>query len=479
MAGISPTIASHLTKWRLPAVSIAPKGFLIVFASGKDRGVAGAPLHTSFSLTAAGEYLALVLPDGTTVASALPQQFPEQFRDMSYGIGQWVTTNVFVAENAPARALVPVDGTLGNTWIQPGFNHNAWLAGPMGIGFETEVAGFAVHNYKANVSCDSLAAADGVIANPAQQVGHCLRERFASSITSTPAATATTATTVVPRSDHQRRCRGFRRRDHRDVTFPTAAPGRSASTATTVFACRRVVSDLVRQPARPADTFGTFNVPAAGDYPLRLVFYERGGGSESSCLPRRATGRRGTQPISGSWVTPRTAAWRCGRCRSRGVAVAACAQFIATDLEMAMRNRNATAYVRIPFNVSDPSRFESLTFRFRTTTVSSRTLNGDEIARRNSPTIPRGTRPPPPPGRRPLSLVFEDFNLSVDSAGCRRRPICSPFTDSTVRPRTRFPAPAAIGRVPGAVAGRSLFHPTDSRRAEREWRHRLHGHAAF
>ena len=107
--------ASNLAKWRIPAVSIAPKGFLVVFASGKDRGVAGAPLHTSFSLTAAGEYLALVRPDGTTVVSAFGPQFPEQFRDISYGIGQLVTTNVFLAENAPARALVPVDGTLGNS----------------------------------------------------------------------------------------------------------------------------------------------------------------------------------------------------------------------------------------------------------------------------------------------------------------------------------------------------------------------------
>ena len=33
-------------------------------------------------------------------------------------------------------------------------------------------------------------------------------------------------------------------------------------------------------PRGPGDTLGVFNVPAAGDYPLRLVFYERGGGSE-------------------------------------------------------------------------------------------------------------------------------------------------------------------------------------------------------
>src|SRR5262245_42778506 len=53
----------NLTKWRFPATNVAPNGFLIVFASGKNRVVAGAPLHANFSLNASGEYLALVLPD--------------------------------------------------------------------------------------------------------------------------------------------------------------------------------------------------------------------------------------------------------------------------------------------------------------------------------------------------------------------------------------------------------------------------------
>src|SRR5688572_31794178 len=33
------------TKWRIPATNLPPQGFLIVFASGKDRAVPGAPLH--------------------------------------------------------------------------------------------------------------------------------------------------------------------------------------------------------------------------------------------------------------------------------------------------------------------------------------------------------------------------------------------------------------------------------------------------
>src|SRR5215475_2593348 len=33
-------------RWILPATNITAKGFLIVFASGKNRSVPGAPLHT-------------------------------------------------------------------------------------------------------------------------------------------------------------------------------------------------------------------------------------------------------------------------------------------------------------------------------------------------------------------------------------------------------------------------------------------------
>ena len=61
--------ATNKKKWTFPAVTIAPQGFLVVFASGKDRRDPAKTLHTSFSLNADGEYLALVHPDGTTFAT--------------------------------------------------------------------------------------------------------------------------------------------------------------------------------------------------------------------------------------------------------------------------------------------------------------------------------------------------------------------------------------------------------------------------
>jgi len=76
------------TKWRIPAVTIAPDGYLVVFASNKNRTDPTKPLHTNFELSAGGEYLGLVGPDGVTVVSEYAPTFPPQVPDISYGITQ-------------------------------------------------------------------------------------------------------------------------------------------------------------------------------------------------------------------------------------------------------------------------------------------------------------------------------------------------------------------------------------------------------
>ncbi len=74
----------ELTKWQFPDIAI--DDYLLLFASGKDRTDPEDQLHTSFSLSANGEYLALVRPDGQTIASEYAPEFPEQMSDISYGI---------------------------------------------------------------------------------------------------------------------------------------------------------------------------------------------------------------------------------------------------------------------------------------------------------------------------------------------------------------------------------------------------------
>jgi hypothetical protein len=45
---------TNLTKWTFPTTNLPANSYLLVFASGKSRAVAGAELHTSFQLEARG-----------------------------------------------------------------------------------------------------------------------------------------------------------------------------------------------------------------------------------------------------------------------------------------------------------------------------------------------------------------------------------------------------------------------------------------
>lgn len=93
-------LASQPAKWQFPAITIGARSFLVVFASGKSRATPNAELHTSFSLDADGEYLALVRPGGTVESSFNPQ-FPEQFDDVSYGVAADGTTFHYFSKPTP------------------------------------------------------------------------------------------------------------------------------------------------------------------------------------------------------------------------------------------------------------------------------------------------------------------------------------------------------------------------------------------
>jgi len=74
-------------EWVLPGVSIPADGYLIVFASDKNRAPAdGGQLHANFKLTSNGEYLALFTSEEPPRAATefLPG-FPAQSADISYG----------------------------------------------------------------------------------------------------------------------------------------------------------------------------------------------------------------------------------------------------------------------------------------------------------------------------------------------------------------------------------------------------------
>jgi len=148
--------SEELTQWSFPVGStIAPGGFLVVFASGKDLVAPGGELHTSFKLSADGEYLGLINVDGQTVIDEFAPEFPSQVEDVAYGLAMESSPTTLVADGAMARAWRPTSGIYDATWTDIGFNDNVFnIVGPSGFGYE-DSGGFPNFNGQFNTEVDS------------------------------------------------------------------------------------------------------------------------------------------------------------------------------------------------------------------------------------------------------------------------------------------------------------------------------------
>jgi hypothetical protein len=97
--------ANNLTKWPFPTGIVVPAGgFLVVHASNQDSDAyadVGGNIHTNFSLSAAGEFLGIVEPDGETIAHSFAPDFPPQVTDISYGVASDLTTIGHFNEASP------------------------------------------------------------------------------------------------------------------------------------------------------------------------------------------------------------------------------------------------------------------------------------------------------------------------------------------------------------------------------------------
>lgn len=99
---------ADLRKWQFPSTAatspLPDNGYLIVFADGAEDAVLLGELHASFKLGASGEFLALVEPDGETVAYQYNPEFPAQTANISYGIDPGSGTQAYFASPTPRAA---------------------------------------------------------------------------------------------------------------------------------------------------------------------------------------------------------------------------------------------------------------------------------------------------------------------------------------------------------------------------------------
>jgi len=124
-------------KWCFPSRTVlAPEGYLVVFASGKDR-TAG-ELHTSFKLAADGGYLALVISDGRTVVCEYGPSYPPQLTDVSYGLAQHRVQ--FVTSQSAASYYVPSLADDGRNWTAVDFDDGYWRTAPANLSLTSSAA---------------------------------------------------------------------------------------------------------------------------------------------------------------------------------------------------------------------------------------------------------------------------------------------------------------------------------------------------
>lgn len=127
--------SQNLAKWQIPDISLAADAYTVIFASNKNRRVPGSNLHTNFKLSADGEYLGLVQPDGTIESEYAPV-YPPQQADVSYGISPGQSIDSLVDAGAAGKFLVPTASDPVGDWRTVGFDDSTWTDVATGIGYQ-------------------------------------------------------------------------------------------------------------------------------------------------------------------------------------------------------------------------------------------------------------------------------------------------------------------------------------------------------
>jgi len=95
-------LSDGVDSWTFPDEALSGGATRLVFASNKDRRIAGAPLHANFKLAANGENLTLFRPDGTVADAFDP--IPALLEDEAYGVPAGGGDPTWLAQPSPNAA---------------------------------------------------------------------------------------------------------------------------------------------------------------------------------------------------------------------------------------------------------------------------------------------------------------------------------------------------------------------------------------
>lgn len=371
---------TQLTKWRFPNVTLAPGEFRIVWASGENR--LGAVLHTNFSLSAGGEYLALVRPDGVTVAQDFGPEYPPQQGDQSYGA--IFQSTVLVAPGAATRYRVPVSGSdPAATWIQPGFADGTWTSGPSGLGHGLTVPGITVRHVFKNgtLNTGGLNAALALLALPPGDPGIASEATVTLPVVNilgegSEGRFGENAVPPAGTGDHYAiRATGF-------IEIPANGTYTFGLNSDDGGRIRINGTDLMVDDSYhgPLDNFGSRTL-GAGLHSFEVITFEGNGGDSVEFFA-----------AAGNYTSWDPAAFRLvGDTANGGLAATTvpdgAGAIIATNLQAAMLNKPG-AYFRTAFSATGPGTATALSLVTRHNDGFAAWLNGTKIASDNVPATP-------------------------------------------------------------------------------------------
>lgn len=404
--------AASPKKWELPAVTIPPNGFLLVWASGKDRRDPTAPLHTNFSLGRAGGYLGLFDGNGARVFAYA--SYPEQYPDRPYGVQQTVSTTQLVGPSHTVKVFIPTGSSPSNDqWTARTYNDavTGWTSGTSGVGYEATVPGFAFKTWFANVSVGNIATANGVIANPSQQTAIYGETRAVVNYMNTGSDGH-----YSPQSNPEWLNSGDRDNYVVEatgvITIPTAGTWTFGVNSDDGFelhidGTRVCFFDGGRGAS---DTLGRITL-SAGLHSIRVMIYEGNGGSSGELFAKQ-----------GSFTSWDSGFRLVGDTANGGLAVAsipignAGSGYLAEvnkNVESTMRNVSSSAYLRYPFTIANPASLTTLSLPIKYDDGFIAYLNGTEVARRNAPAGPPSFNSVATIDRSPVAaLLYETIDLT-------------------------------------------------------------------
>ncbi len=370
--------------WRFPVQTLAPGDFIVIWASGKNRSTAGAPLHTNFSLAKGGEYLELALnplPSGPKTVLQSWNPYPSQAENESYGIQFTIAT--LVAQGASSKYFVPTSNSVDATWRDTGFVDTSWTTGTTGIGFGLQVPGMTVRQVFKNGTIGGLTDTDALLAAPtgsplilsdttviAQTVnylgnggdGHYglnavpplgTGEHYVMRVTGTFSTTASGYHTFGINSDDGGRIRVD------GGTVMTDDTGHGA-----------------------ADHMGNVFL-TAGSHTFDVVFFEMTGGDELEFYyaPGLLSTWSTTMKLVGDTANGGLAVFTTPPSNGGGTVV-------ATNVQGPMLNSRTSCYVRTPFAAAGPGAYTAASLKMRYNDGYLAYLNGTKIGEKNAPASP-------------------------------------------------------------------------------------------